>query len=310
MVVAVIAVAVIAEVSSDVSAVATSDALVALIGLLLLSGVLGSAVARRSRRTERGWVAWFGGFASVSLILAVTLCRDGLPSGRTVGTLDGWFTETMTSIPESSLGSSQFLLNIVLFVPAGAVWTWLIGRPLLVLGGLAAFSMVVEAVQAVAHVGSPDVADLLANTVGAGLGVAAAVILRRVVGNRGRTLSPRSQMIVAGVVVTVAVLSMAGWFVSAARAQEQLARELRDAFEGTHRSSIETWLADDPGSVFGAAPGHYSTGIRRSDDRLEIRYPTDFFGLSRCVFVVWSADGVDTRPESGRDCTDFIDGDV
>lgn len=79
-------------------------------------------------------------------------------------------------------------------------------------------------------------------------------------------------------------------------------------FDGTDRSSIELRLDDDPGAVFGAVPRHYANGIRRSIESTEIRYPTEFVGLSRCINGVRYADGVDARSASGEDCIVVIDG--
>lgn len=82
---------------------------------------------------------------------------------------------------------------------------------------------------------------------------------------------------------------------------------LRSRFAGTDRADIEALLESDPAAVFGAADD-YSDGTRYSSDTIEIRYPTTFFGLHRCVFAVWSPGGVVFRKASGQECTDFIDG--
>lgn len=52
------------------------------------------------------------------------------------------------------------------------------------------------------------------------------------------------------------------------------------------------------GRPFQVADGHCRT--------LQVRYLASFFGLHRCVFVIWSPTSVGVELGSGDACTDFI----
>ena len=250
---------------------------------------------------------WFASFVSFALIVAVTLFREGVPTGFALGGLTHWSADGLRLLSRDPLGSSQFMLNVILFVPAGLVWTWLLRRPLAVLVALGSTSVAIETIQAVTHAGSPDVADLVANSIGAMIGVAVAVAANVVSDtNRSRLTSSR-RWYVAATITVVIVVAVSGWFVGASRHQQAVEDALRIAFEGTDRSTIEATLTADPSAVFGAVTD-FADGTRYSDDALEIRYPATFFSLHRCVYVTWTSTGVGFRTASGRDCTDFIDG--
>lgn len=47
--------------------------------------------------------------------------------------------------------------------------------------------------------------------------------------------------------------------------------------------------------------------IRRVDgSSIEARYPTEFGGAHRCVFVTWTPSKSSFRPSAGAACTDFL----
>ena len=297
----------VAGASRDVSSIAASQALSALAVLLLLSAAATWWTARHVRRFDAPPAAWFAGFASVALVGAVTLFRYGFPSGFSPRGLGGWSSDGLDNLSRDPLGSSQFILNIVLFVPAGLIWTWVIKRPVAVLLALCAGSLLIELVQGVTGAGAPDVADLAANSAGAAIGVGVGVAIATMFSGRQIRMSQRSQRLVGAVALIVVVVTIAGWFVGASRRQHDVEEGLRARFAGTTRADIEAMLETDPGAVFGALTD-YSDGTRYSDSTLEIRYPATFFSLHRCVYVVWSDTAVDFRRASGDDCTDFIDG--
>jgi len=297
----------VAGASRDVSSIAASQALVALAVLLVVSAAAAWWVSHHVEQIEIRPLAWFLGFASVALVVAVTLFRSGWPTRFSPGGLGDWSSDGLHSLSRDPLGSSQFVLNVALFVPAGLAWTWITKRPMAVLPALGAYSLFIEVVQAVTGAGAPDVADLVANTAGAAIGVSMSVIAATVLGRRKIRMTRRSQWLVGGAVIAVGFVTVSAWFVGASRRQQDVEDELRARFADTTRADIEALIETDPAAVFGAAT-HYADGTRYSDAALEIRYPATYFSLHRCVYVVWTATGVRFRRASGADCTAFIDG--
>ncbi len=297
----------VAGASRDVSSIAASQALAALVVLLVLSAVAAWWVAHHVERIEIRAPEWFVGFASAALVLAVTLFRYGWPTGFSPGGLGDWSSDGLRSLSRDPLGSSQFVLNVALFVPAGLAWTWITKRPVAVLLALSAYSLFIEVAQAVTGAGAPDVADLVANTAGAAIGVSVSVIAATALGRREICMTRRSQWLVGGAVIVVTLVTVSAWFVGASRRQQHVENELRVRFADTTRANIEALIETDPAAVFGAATD-YADGTRYSDAALEIRYPATYFSLHRCVYVVWTAAGVQFRKASGADCTAFIDG--
>ncbi len=224
-----------------------------------------------------------------------------------LGNLSEWSTDGLRQLSRDPFDSSQFVLNVVLFVPAGAAWTLISKRPVLSWLALSGLSLLIESIQAVTGAGANDVADLAANSLGAAVGVAIVAGFWAIFGIRDMDLSSRSRrLLLVGVAVTALVL-VAGWFIGASSRQQNVEDVLRTTFAGTNRADIEALLESDPSAVFGAS-GDYSDSTRYSDDTIEIRYPATFFSLHRCVFAVWDSEGVEFRKASGHDCTNFIDG--
>ena len=295
--------------SSEVSSIAESQAITAFIGLLVLSAAAVWWIGRVPRRIERSPSMWFFGFASLALVLAVTLFRDGVPAGFDITGLADWSADGFRLLARDPFGSGQYILNIVLFVPAGLVWTRLVRRPLTVLVGLVCLSLVVESIQATTKAGVADLADLAANTLGASIGVGVVTMIAATNRDRAPTAHAASRVrrsATGAIVIAVVVVAVLALFVGASRHQQQIEDSLRIEFEGTNRSRIDDMLAKDSNAVFGAAID-VADGTRSTEDQLEIRYPAAFFGLQRCVYVVWTSAGVEFRKASGRACTDFID---
>ncbi len=290
----------------DVAAVSAFQALLALAVLLAISALAAWHLARVRDAPEPARLAWFGGFASLALVVAVTLFREGIPTGFDPSGIGQWSGSGLRRLTRDPLRSSQFLLNVALFIPAGVVWTWLVKRPWLVVAALATGSLLVEFLQGITGAGAPDVGDLVANGVGAGLGAALSVAVQAIWDPGSWGTTPRRRRAI-GAVAGLAVLAIvAGGLLGASQRQRSLEDSLRAEFAGTDLSSIEARLADDPNAVFGAV-SEFADGSYTSETSLEIRYPADFFGLQRCVFVIWTSTGVEFRKASGNACTRSAD---
>lgn len=290
--------------------------------LVGLSAVAGRWVAER-RSTARGSIAWFAAFASIAGILALTLARDGAPQAFRPGDTFAWIGSGWDRLASGDLiGSSQFVLNAALFIPAGAAWTWVTGRALRSLAGLVALAMLVESVQGIAGLGAPDITDVAANSIGAAIGAAVAALLvaglRRagVVATRDRPESQRGAIVVVALVLVV-ITSLTVVLVGADRHQARIRDELEQALGDTTYDDIDAVLRGDseqlePGARFSDSEQVFSAASVRADgfnyaeDRIELRWPATFFGFRRCVYVVWQPRGVQFRNVSGAACTDFI----
>lgn len=293
--------------SRDVSSIADTHAFPALVVLLVAAAVLAWWL-RRSGRTDHALGALFASLASICLIVAVTLLRSGWPQQFSVGRLTDWSTTGLERLRSDPFGSSQFILNVVLFVPAGVAWTWMTRRPAMVAAAVVGVSILIESIQAITGLGTPDVADLLANGIGALVGVGAATLLARATRHRAEgTLSPRRQAMVAAGLLGFGAVALTLVLVGADRHQQSLRHELQTAFAGTTKADIDMWNADGTmlQEVFDAV-SVFADGTQYSPDAVKVRYPAWFFGLHRCVFVIWSPTSVRFELGSGDACTDFI----
>lgn len=289
----------------------------ALLVLLAGSGVV-TWWLRRAGRSERPFALLFAAVASLAAVIVMTLLREsvelllavasgdvGLPAPGQVldWTGDGW--ERISYHPFSI----QVLLNVALFVPAGATWTLMTGRPLRVLAGLLGLTFLVECLQAVTGLGANDVADLLANGVGAGLGVLAGTlgwVLWPGPSGRPRP-SRRRAIVVAAAVVALGLVTALGLQWGAQHRQDSLGAELRDRFHGASLQQYRTWEAEDrlTEEVFDAGPV-FSDGARVEEGAVLVRWPASFLGVRRCVLVEWTPGAADVRPASGHRCTEFL----
>ena len=112
--------------------------------------------------------------AAVELIVLLTIVNRGVEAGHA-----GWWTELtwwrLAVDPPRGSGLLGWGFNVVLFVPAGYLLTRLTGRPWRVLAALTFASFAIETLQATVLTGQPDQFDVLANSLGAALGVTAAM---------------------------------------------------------------------------------------------------------------------------------------
>lgn len=311
------------DASRDLTSNTTASALIALV-IVLAASAAGLWWLDRRGSVHRP-LAWFAALASVAGCLSMTLARDGTPEAFRPGSVFVWAGSGWDRLADGDLlGSSQFLLNVVLFVPAGLAWTWLTRRPVRTFLALAGFSMMIESVQAVAGLGAADITDVVANTVGAALGVTmAAAVLNGIDWSRRPEHPPadaRRRVAVAtgGAMTVLAVLL--GLLVGADRRQARVHDELEDAFVNTTYDEIASVLqgdsedrdrfdADaqfsDSEQIFSAISVR-ADGFRYTDDQIELRWPALFFGFRRCVYVIWTPSAVQIRDHSGAACTDFI----
>jgi hypothetical protein len=195
-----------------------------------------------------------------------------------------------------------------LFVPAGSFWTLLTGRPWRVLATLFGGVLFVEGAQAVFRVGAADVADLVANWAGSALGVLAGALIlliwphpRFPRPSRGRVAATGA--LLAAICASIVIAAHLG----AEQRQQSLVAQAETTFAGTTLDDYRQWETADSlyEEVFAALPV-FADGSRFSESSVEVRYPASFFGVRRCVFVLWADDEVAVRPESGHACVEFI----
>ena len=313
------------DASRDIASNTPLPALLAVVALLAMAAA-GAWWFTRTRETPHGPVAWFAAFGSIAGCVSLTLLREGLHFGFRPTGLFAWTTSGWDRLADGDLlGSSQFLLNIALFVPAGLAWTWVTGRPLRTLGGLVGLTMMIESVQGLTGAGGADITDVAANTLGAALGVAAAAfatagLVRAGVVTGAPQSNPRRRAFAAVGLVVVVAITLSTLITGADRRQARIHAELRSVFADTTYEEIDAVVRADPDNpeqlddsarfvdgeqIFGAISVR-SNGSRYTDDVIEIRWPALFFGFRRCVYVTWTPSDVEFRDVSGRACTEFI----
>ena len=75
-----------------------------------------------------------------------------------------------------------WFLNVILFAPAGLTTTLVFPKAIRVFAGLVVLSILIEFVQRWWMLGAADPADLIANCIGAAIGVTSARVLKRASG--------------------------------------------------------------------------------------------------------------------------------
>lgn len=285
-----------------------------LVGLLL-------AVAATALALRRAWLdgpAWLA-FAAVLCVVGVlvfTLLREGVLLAQEVASgqplsppgwqgLRDWSPDGWWRAAADPLGSTQILLNGVLFVPAGVAWTWVTGRPWRVVVALGGLSVAIEVVQGVAGLGANDVADVVANVCGAAIGAAAAVVVVWLTDAAGgRTVEAcawvRRGAAVAAVGAVAVLLPGAG----ATQRQRVVTAEAQLQFAGTSFSDIERWDRDGTleRRVWRDVLSVDADGFATSQGAAAVRYPTAFLGDHRCVLVRWDDAGMRVEPGAAEVC--------
>jgi VanZ like family len=315
-------VAVIGDASSLVTSL-VDDGAVITIAVLVVGALVASSPLRRRFGGSR--FAAFASLASLAPVLAVTLFRrEGFGTLQLgwSGSRWSWWLHGWGDLAGSSVRDSEFLLNIVLFLGAGALWLWCTRqRWWIVIAWLCALSFSIELFQALFGLGAPDIRDWFANTVGAAIGVGCAALLQGVLGHRlrrpedppGERATPvrwtwRRWVAVGCSALAVAVLGITGVRLGASAQQQSLLDELHAAFDNTTKQDLAEYFGANGGlGEFNGKVSVRSDDWRWSDEEptFEARYPIEFFGITKCVFVRWTAIDVSYRTSSGAECTRF-----
>ncbi|MGB8857791.1 MAG: VanZ family protein [Ilumatobacteraceae bacterium] len=279
------------------------------------------AAAPLSLRLQHRRQVVFVCLAVTAPILAVTLGRDSWPQGvgGHLGEAAGWWLHGWASVADDLASNSEAFLNVVLFVPAGVAWSALIRRYGRTFLALAAGSFLIETVQALFALGAADTTDLVANSLGAAIGVGVAAVgvavWRRTkwssLSASDARWSLRVQLALAAGVVVLAALAVVTVQWRADVARDDLLAEL-------HRTYDDTTLTDMEPTFFGDAGDSFQEFLTRNSVRpdsnvyaadqssAQVRYPLMYLGFSRCVFVTWTNDGVSFRTGEGGICTGFL----
>lgn len=284
------------------------------LGVLATLG-LTVVVARRHWLDVPAWLA-FCAVLSIVGILAFTVFREAVLLVQAVAsgarlTMPGWAglgtgsPDTLWHALADPLGSTQLLLNILLFVPAGLLLTVATRRPWPVLGALGGLSVAIELIQAVTGLGAYDVADIVANFAGAAIGVGTAVLAGWVTeGIAGRDVSRRRWRRRGIAIVVAAVCALLLPIVGASQRQAALMDEASTHFEGTTLADVERWeRAGELDRVWRGVPSSYSDGFVIDAESATARYPARFLGRPTCVLVTWHEAQVDVRPATGTVCS-------
>ena len=297
-----------------VSQFVDAGVLLVLVPLLAAALLLGPFVARWWGTTTLIATAALGSLAG---ILAFTLGVRAITEDRRefVRSDFSWLTDSSVWRSAFDLDPS-WLLNVVLFVPAGVFVTVAMRRPVIVFIGLASMSFAIETIQSLTRLGTADVRDLVANTIGAAVGVVlASVIVRRRADDappltEAEQRSLHSSATLAAIVV-IAVVGGVTWFGVGAVAdlrQDRLADDLTTAFDGTTAADIATELGSDAGfdRLMQRGPSRPDyIGEVGDTGMFEGRWSTEFVGLHRCVIVRWTDGELTLREASGRSCRRF-----
>jgi hypothetical protein len=270
---------------------------------------------------RQGWLVaprWlvFAAVLSVVGVVVFTVLREGVllvqavASGASLSppgwqglrdwSPDGWWRAT-----PDPLGSAQMLLNVALFVPAGFAWALLTRRPWRVLAALGALSVVVEVVQGVTGLGANDVADIVANVVGAAVGTTAAVVMGWLADAVvGRAVGTRRWAIRGSAVMAVAVAAAVLPGLGASQRQGVIADEAHQRFAATSLSDIERWNQHDDlmDRVWRGVLSVDADGFSLADGSAAARYPASFLSQRRCVLIMWDAAGASVERRAGRIC--------
>lgn len=313
-------------------------------GALITIGVLaiGAVVASRFLQSRFGGsrLAAFVALGSLCPIIAVTMMRrEGLGLFRLgwFGSNWTWWLHGWSQLATRSVEDTEFALNVVLFIGAGAVWTWCTRqRGWVVVLWLVGLSFFIESFQALFGRGAPDVKDLVANTTGAAIGAGCASVLEGLLGHRLRRPSiqdrsdqdcsdqdgndqdggsdqsarwtRRQWIATAGGTVLVVGVGLLGLSVGASLQQRSLVDELHAAFDHTTKQDLALYFGQNGKlSDFYDRVSVHPNDWRWSDaaPTFDARYPVEFFGVTRCVFVHWTTADVTYRTSSGDECSRF-----
>jgi hypothetical protein len=222
------------------------------LGVCVLAGLIGLLVARA---THQPLIASCLTATSTALILGATL----YPLSLNAPANNVCYIE-----PDPLLGATttQGLMNIALFIPAAAAWTWLTRRPISVALALLGLSAGIETVQAITPgMGRAcDSTDWITNAVGTLIGTAAAALIlwRR---HRSTHLTRPGRHFVrafSAAVIAIAalcativtpVMSEVAWAHDASDPQRKAALEAAKEFLPTTAHVVKVQFASGPGDT-------------------------------------------------------------
>ena len=142
-------------------------------------------------RSSRTFLQTYASLLSLSIIVSVTFGGRMLSKIFVTQSMDYkllywddasipfWFFDSHLWSESLSL-DKQWFLNAALFIPAGLVLTWTLGKATRVIVALLALSMSIEFFQRVFYLGAADPADIVANSIGAIIGAACSIPIKRV----------------------------------------------------------------------------------------------------------------------------------
>jgi hypothetical protein len=296
------------------------DLLIGLVVAVVASVAIVPVIAHRLRITRP---AAYLGVLSAMLIVSFTIFErvEGLSIAFDVGRAVTWWTTQRASVIDVARTEPGWWLNVALFIPAAIVWSSITRRPVAAAGVLAGFSFAIESAQGLTGLGASDFTDLVANTLGGVVGaglvygvlkIAPAVIpdVRRPdVSADGVRLDVRWMILATVATALVVGLGLLGVQRILGSRQSALRSELEETFEGMTLDDVNEVRALDPinGRQFfdlvSVRPDSYLF-IEGSPEPVEVRYPVDFLGLYRCVFVTFSDAAPAFADGAGRECTE------
>lgn len=269
--------------------------------VVLLASVAGAPpIARRLRISRPHATALV---LATGLIIATTLTNRS----------SGWFDVARLVRWEPwrwyEFNRLDYLMNIALFVPATMFWTAAVRRPVLVLCAAVLTSVMIEYTQGVFRLGTGDQADVVSNSLGALVGVAIGWWWMR---RHDATDEPggwthRQLGWAVGGTAAGLLLSLVAIGAEADRRAEEVSGLVEGIVGGATTGDLASvWRLDDHDAIahFNTAYGYKADAITRLDDdhRVIVRYPIDFFGAKRCVFLVVDDDGTDVLTDRGDRC--------
>ncbi len=268
-----------------------------------------------SRYSRAGTSIWrlLGLILPILLILEATLFREvAIPGFSPSGVLN-WSANGWNRISYNPW-SDQVLLNALVFAPAGFAWSFARKRFFAIWLGLAGLSLLIELIQGLTGLGAPDVADLIANSIGAALGATAAwAVLSLAAVRRGVRPQPRTLLMRAALLAGAATVLYASLVVGADRRQARLETELAHLYGASSYEQFARWeKAENQGQNLLLSKEVFDKtsvrpdGMRYGDKSVTIRYPASFFGIRRCVFAMWATGSFAVKRGHGRACTEFI----
>jgi VanZ like family len=146
---------------------------------VVLTAVCGWTARLAARRTGAMWTISFAALLSLALIAALTVANRGVVISREKAVAQvTWWAKGWGRLP-SVFADLGWWMNVVLFVPAGVLWTAVTNRPLRIVLYLAALSFAIETAHAMVLAGIGDPTDLIANVAGGTLGSLVGIAVAR-----------------------------------------------------------------------------------------------------------------------------------